>query len=184
MLDHDRVRDIVLATDDDANGRNLRHDLLLRLGAARCRVVEYPPACKDLNDVLRILGARRRPRLHQGCPAGQRSTAGMNSPTGSCAREFPALRTGMERMDEHYQPRLGDLTVITGIPGMGKSALVTEIVGRMANVHHWRFVSAPFETTKHELERDLRTFHSGILQKDMLPTTWARPTSGSTSTSR
>src|SRR5262249_2088464 len=25
-----------------------------------------------------------------------------------------------------------------------------------------------FETTKHELERDLRTFHSGKLQKDML----------------
>ena len=167
LLDHDRVRDIVLATDDDANGRNLRHDLLLRLGAARCRVVEYPPACKDLNDVLRILGPDAvRACIKDAQPANIEGW--YEFPDWIVGEQFPALRMGMAQMDEHYRPRLGDLTVITGIPGMGKSALITEIVGRMANVHHWRFVWAPFETTKHELERDLRTFHSGILQKDML----------------
>jgi len=167
LLDQARVHDIVLATDGDSNGRNLRHDLLLRLGAARCRVVEYPPACKDLNDVLRILGPDAvRACIKNAAPADIEGW--YEFPEWLVGEQFPALRMGMEQMDEHYRLRLGDLTVITGIPGMGKSALVTEIVCRMASVHHWRFVWAPFEMTKPEMSRALRTFHSGMLQKHMM----------------
>lgn len=167
LLDRERVRDIVIAADNDANGRNLQHDLLLRLGASRCRIVEYPPACKDLNDVARILGADAvRACINDAQPA--RIEGWYEFPDWLVGEQFEAKRMGMDQMDEHYRPRLGDLTVISGIPGMGKSALVTEIVARMAKEHGWRFVWAPFETGKHELQRDLRTFHRGLLQRDMI----------------
>ena len=163
LLDHERVRDIVLATDDDANGRNLRHDLLLRLGAARCRVVDYPPACKDLNDVLRILGADAvRACINDARQAeieGFYEFADWIDPL-----QLPALTTGMLGMDQHYKPRLGELTVVTGIPGMGKSAFVLEICGRMAMTHKWRTVTTPFEMTKPEMEQALRLFHCGAAE--------------------
>lgn len=166
LLELERAPDIVLAVDDDANGLNLRHDLLLRLGAARCRCVSYPPACKDLNDVLRLLGAD----AVRACIAGASPApiAGwFTFDEWPDQPEFPALTTGILGMDDHYKPRLGDFTLITGIPGMGKSSFVTELCGRMAATHGWRFVLGAFETTKSHLARDLRTFHAGMLQKSM-----------------
>ena len=168
LLDRERGHDIVLATDDDANGRNLRHDLLLRLGAARCRVVQYPPACKDLNDVLRILGPDAvRACIAEATPApieGFYEFVDWLDPP-----KFPALTTGMVGMDAHYKPRRGDLAVVTGIPGMGKTSFVYEIASRMASTHRWRTVTTVFETTKHEMRQALRSFHARKLEVHMSP---------------
>jgi twinkle protein len=165
LLSQERVRNIVLAVDGDANGVNLQHDLLLRLGAARCRIVEYPAGCKDLNDVLRMLGSDAvRACIYNAEPApisGWWDYDEWPFPT-----DYPALTTGIDGMDDHYKPRLGDMVLVTGIPGMGKSSLVNEVIGRMAmRPHNWRWVVAPFETTKGEFTREFRTFHRGMLQR-------------------
>jgi Toprim domain len=59
---------IILATDGDGPGANLRHDLAIRLGAHRCKWVQYPKGCKDLNDALRMYG-ERGPGDAPACPA-------------------------------------------------------------------------------------------------------------------
>jgi twinkle protein len=60
-----REATIILAVDGDKAGANLFHDLVLRLGRARCKFVNYPfkrskreQRCKDLNEVLQEWGEK------------------------------------------------------------------------------------------------------------------------------
>lgn len=46
------VREFIIAADADQAGYNLAADLVGLLGAERCRFIEYPFPCKDLNEVL------------------------------------------------------------------------------------------------------------------------------------
>ena len=47
--------------------------------------------------------------------------------------------TGYFALDQHYRPKSGMFTVITGIPGMGKSEFLDQIIVRLAEKHGWRF---------------------------------------------
>lgn len=161
------VREIILAVDGDGNGANLRDDLALRLGAARCKHVQYPKECKDLNDALLRYGVRGvQETLKRARPmpiAGYYEIDELPEPPPN-----PVYSTGMIGMDRHWKLRLGDLTVVTGKPGDGKSALVDEICGRMAELHGWRTVFASFESeAKSDHRRALRTFRLGRLEAAM-----------------
>jgi twinkle protein len=163
----DGCHQIVLATDDDDPGRNLRSDLALRLGAARCSWVRYPKGCKDLNDALKAYGTRgvvetfnraKMMHIHGYYELSELPELPDN----------PAFDTGMVSLGEHYKLRRGDFTVITGIPGHGKSSFINEICGRMAAKHGWKTVFASFEQipqTDHR--RALRTFFHEKLEKMM-----------------
>ena len=171
----DGVREIILAVDGDGPGANLRDDLALRLGAARCKHVTFPkPAegyesCKDLNDALEQYGEKGvLETLKRARPmpiAGYYELDELPEPPPR-----PALSTGMVSMDLHWKLRLGDLTVITGVPGHGKSALIDEVCCRMAEKHGWRTVFASFESeAKSDHRRALRTFRQEMLEAAMGP---------------
>ena len=161
------AKEIILATDDDDPGRNLRSDLAIRLGAARCKWVRYPKGCKDLNDALKTYGVRgvtetfNRAKLmaiHGYYELSELPDLPDN----------PAFDTGIVSLGEHYKLRRGDFTVITGIPGHGKSSFINEICGRMAAKHGWKTVFASFEQipqTDHR--RALRSFYHEKLEKMM-----------------
>jgi twinkle protein len=51
------VKQIIIATDNDAPGRILAADLARWLGPERCKFIEYPEGTKDLNDVLLSYGS-------------------------------------------------------------------------------------------------------------------------------
>lgn len=53
----DAVASFILAVDGDAVGRILAAELARRLGPERCKFIEYPAGCKDLNEVLDMYGA-------------------------------------------------------------------------------------------------------------------------------
>lgn len=132
LLEAPNVETIILAVDTDSNGANLRDDLALRLGAARCKFVTYPkppnqPPCKDLNDALMAFGEK-------GVVASITNARLMHIHGYYELSELPELAvnhaypTGIINLDDHYKLRLGDFTVITGIPGHGKAlALDTPI---------------------------------------------------------
>lgn len=164
---------IVLAVDSDNQGNNLRADLALRLGSHRCWFLRYPkPAdgfdhCKDLCDVLQqwelrgITVTMNRARLMQ--IEGYAELADL--PELSEPRSYT---TGMTGMDRHWKLRLGDTSVITGIPGHGKSSFINEVCCRMAKVHGWRTVFASFEQTPQtDHRRALRSFFAEQLEVDM-----------------
>jgi hypothetical protein len=50
------------------------------------------------------------------------------------------LSTGLPGLDPYYKAAKGFLTVITGIPGSGKSSVMDAIVVNMAQLHGWRWL--------------------------------------------
>lgn len=122
-----QVSTIIIATDGDKPGRTMARDLTAILGVERCKFVEYPEGCKDLNDVL----------LKHGQPAVVQLL--------SCAKPYPvvglyrlsdfpeetavrSMETGIPALDEMMRVALGTLTVFSGYSNMGKSTVVNTIL--------------------------------------------------------
>lgn len=62
----------------------------------------------------------------------------------------PGPETGWDSVDQLYRPAMGQWTVVTGIPGMGKSTWLDNLLVNMARAHGHRFAlfspeSAPVE---------------------------------------
>lgn len=154
------AREIIICADGDAPGTNLLTDLSLRLGRARCKWVRYPKGCKDLNDALRLYGARGvTETLNRATWTKVDGVYRMSE-----LPPLPEARTydiGIANLERHYKIRLGDFCVVTGIPGHGKTALIGEIVGRMVENYSWNVAVASFEQRPQiDHRRNLRTFYN------------------------
>ena len=154
------VKEIVLATDGDGPGVNLMNDLALRLGKGRCKWVKYPVGCKDLNEAFLRFGekgvAETIRRAQWVAVPGLARMSALPPITDPDAHDI-----GIIGLDRHYRMRLGDLAVVTGSPGAGKTTVLNEIAARMA-FKGWPVCFASFEQqpqTDHR--RALRTLHAG-----------------------
>ncbi len=139
-----KIKRIVIATDDDAPGLRLAEELVRRLGRSRCSFIQYPPDCKDLNDVLMKHGpARVWEMLHA---AKEYPVSGVYD-----VDELPkvpdlvAVSTGFRRLDEHIKVFFPGLMVVTGFAGSGKSTWVNQMVAQLAIEQGWRTGIASFE---------------------------------------
>jgi len=154
--DHlDRLEKIVLAGDDDRPGRVLQEELARRLGKDRCWRVRWPDSgdapCKDANEVLQLHG----PQVLAECIAaaepypiaGLHSLYDFGDETLALYRDGRALghSTGWQSLDELMTIRPGDLSVVTGIPGSGKSELLDAMMVNLAQRYGWRFGICSFE---------------------------------------
>ena len=131
---------VYLATDNDEPGIALREELARRLGKHNCYVVEFP--LKDANEVL----------VQQGSLA---LVECFNQ-----ARPYPiegvddavTVRQELERMydegtprgcwayDEEFTWHRGHVTLVTGIPGHGKTTYVKNVMTNLANRYDWKFL--------------------------------------------
>ena len=136
---------IIIAADGDEVGANLLQDLSHRLGRPRCQFLRYPKflydhqrqkhdhreRCKDLNEVLETYGASGVVEVVNAAEFIR---------VGGLYRmsELPplpivgAFDVGMAGLAPHFKIRLGDLSVVTGIPSHGKTSFANEIAFRMA----------------------------------------------------
>ena len=165
---------IILAVDSDEPGANLMHDLAVRLGAFRCYYVKYPKGCKDLNDALKTYGERGvQATLQRAQPVQIHGYFELDElPPAPPPRAYDC---GMLRLSDHYKLRLGDFTVVTGVPGHGKSSFINEICCRMTQNHGWKTVFASFEQAPQtDHRRALRSFYAEKLEKNMTPEEQAR----------
>jgi len=163
------VRPIILAVDADGPGKNLLAALAGRLGRHRCKSVVYP-AGKDLGDVLAALG-------QGGVRDVITQARWMRSPGLYRAGELPEakrpmpLNIGMVGMDEHYRMRRGDLAVVTGQPGHGKSSFLNNLCCNMAVSYGMHTCWASFEqhpTLDHR--RALRSYFARKFEHEMSDT--------------
>ena len=126
----DRLKSIerfVLATDGDKPGRMLARDLAAILGPERCRYIQYPEGCKDLNDILMqhgeagvvsaIINAKMYPVV------GLYTLDDFEE-----QQEMEAVRTGLECLDNNMSLVWGSLTVFSGYSNMGKSTILNSII--------------------------------------------------------
>ncbi len=64
----------------------------------------------------------------------------------------PGLRTGWPSLDSMYSVRHGEFTVITGIPGHGKSSWLDNLMVNMSRMHSWKwavFSAENFPVARH-----------------------------------
>src|SRR5690606_29871554 len=123
----DRVKTHIIAVDSDAAGARLKDELVRRLGRENCLVVEWPNGCKDANDVLVTRGKAVLAECIKG--AQPLPVEGAHSASEFFAEirqhylhgKEKALSTGWRSVDEHYTVLPGEWTLVTGIPGHGKS---------------------------------------------------------------
>ena len=65
-------------------------------------------------------------------------------------RSKTAHSTGYRSLDRHYKIRSGELSVVTGWPGSGKSQFVDHICINLAKRFEWRFAVCSFENSPDE----------------------------------
>jgi len=147
-----KMTKVVLMTDSDTAGTKLRDELARRIGYSKCWVVNYIDGCKDANDVLvkhgklALVSVLEQAKLYplegeitmddmyetvvdfyeNGYPLGAAS---------GVSTEFDELLT--------FYP--GQLTIVTGIPGSGKSEFVDWLMASLSKKHGWDWGICSFE---------------------------------------
>jgi twinkle protein len=141
----DRAKVHVIAVDNDAAGVRLKEELIRRLGRENCLVVEWPEVQKDANGVLMAFGKELvRAMIDDAQPL---PIEGVYRPADFLIEVMddythgpkPALSTGWAAVDEFYKVLPGEWTLVTGIPGHGKSEWLDALTINLAQQHGWRF---------------------------------------------
>jgi twinkle protein len=164
----DRQDRIILAVDNDEPGRALAEELARRLGKERCWRVRWPDGCKDANDVLLTHGAKvLRECIEAAEPypiAGLHGVFDFADETLSLYRDGRkrGLSTGWPSLDEFMTIRPGELSVVTGVPGSGKSEFIDALAVNLARAFGWRFALCSFENPPEEHIAKLAEKYSGL----------------------
>lgn len=142
---------IVLATDADGPGEALSEEIARRVGRAKCWRVHWPAGCKDANDTL----IKHGPDILKDCvnDAEPWPVKGLYDASHFFDKVdalyevgFPKGKsTGFSNVDELYTVAPGQLTVVTGSPGAGKSTFLDNIMVSLAKKEGWRFAVCSFE---------------------------------------
>jgi twinkle protein len=151
----DRLDHIILATDEDGPGLALAEELARRLGKERCWRAHWPDSgdveCKDANDVLLTHGAEvLRECIEAAEPypiSGLHSALDFADETLALFRDGRkrGLSTGWRSLDEFMTIRPGELSVVTGVPGSGKSEFIDALAVNLAEVYSWHVAMCSFE---------------------------------------
>jgi twinkle protein len=161
------AKEIILAVDGDGPGTALLADLSVRLGRIRCKWVQYPPGCKDLNDVLQKDGQRGVVEVISRAQWMAVNGVYRLSQLPPLVMATP-YDSGFPGLSGHYRLRPGDFCVITGTPSSGKTSFANDLACRMAAKHQWPVALAGFEQIPQlDHARMLRTWYSGAPVKDL-----------------
>ena len=149
---------IYINTDADDPGRRLQEELIKRFGADRCRIVTLPEDCKDANECLVKHGKSKL----MDCIINAKyvQVSGMFDPMFYLSKVIDLRNNGLPKgkstgwglLDNHYTIFKQTLTIVTGIPGHGKSTFMDNLSFNLAN-QGFRF--AFFTPEKRPVERHL-----------------------------
>lgn len=164
----DTVPRHIIATDADAVGKALGDEIIRRVGPEKCERVQWPEGCKDANEVLLAHGAAKiRECIELARPV----------PIPDITRVFdqweevadlwhnglrPGLNPGSDALAELYNVSEGQMTIVTGIPNHGKSALLDWMLVSIARRYDWRFaIFSPENTPQSKHIARLTTLYTG-----------------------
>lgn len=122
--------DIIICPDNDESGSKYCSGIVPRLGTWRTKIAVVPEDCKDINEVLykhgkdavldMIVNAKDTP-----VP----SVEDFSNVKSLDFSEMEGIKTGIHVIDkELVKLPYGTLTIISGMPGSGKSSIISQIV--------------------------------------------------------
>jgi twinkle protein len=150
------ITDFILAVDNDPAGQTLEYELARRLGFENCFRVTYPEGCKDANEVLVKHGADGLKRLIGSARpfpvVGATRASDLHNELAKLYHEGFATvyETGWDTVDECYKVRPGEMTILTGYTGHGKSEFLDALLVNLAQQHDWRFGVCSLENLPYE----------------------------------
>jgi twinkle protein len=125
---------IYLACDMDEAGQSLRSELARRFGKEYCYIVEFPH--KDANDTLVREGKDKL--LECLNSASPYPVEGIDDASSVSAEIFSLYEGGAPAGYEVYGDFIwhpGQVTLVTGIPGHGKSTFIKNVIYKLAEMH-------------------------------------------------
>tara|TARA_R110000824_G_scaffold120898_1_gene276650 strand:- start:95 stop:1768 length:1674 start_codon:yes stop_codon:yes gene_type:complete len=150
---------IILAMDNDSSGNAMREELSRRIGREKCYRVNYPEGCKDMNEVLIKHGEDRLTEIitdaHPYPIDGVVLVDDVLEDAIDLLKtpDIKGLSTGWEALDEYYRVSTSELTIVTGVPNMGKSEWMDALMINLIQDNGWKFgiFSAENFPVKHHL---------------------------------
>ena len=159
------IKKITLAFPNSEKGNMVKDELIRRLGKEKCWVVQPPETNYTWNDILIDYGKQKlNYLLDTAKPIPVRGLFDIDD----VEEKFDFLysnglrrgySTGFEELDKYYTVVPGQWTVVTGIPGHGKSNVLDNIMVNLAKNDDWRF--GIFSPENQPIERHL----ANILEK-------------------
>lgn len=137
------VKQWVLAVDNDAPGQRLEDELARRLGREKCKRVTWPSGCKDANEVLVMHGFDMlKACIEQAKPLPINGVFEILDLSERIDHLYEhgwekGLSTGWWDLDKRYTVRAGEFTVVTGMPGSGKSNFIDALAVNLAKQQGW-----------------------------------------------
>jgi twinkle protein len=136
---------IYIATDNDAPGQKLAEDLARRFDAGNVFLIKFPDGFKDANDLIKEHGDGVLKALFQD--AKPMPVKEISEASDYEEEIYDYIKNGypkgeivnMKYTDELLSWNTGELVVLTGIPGSGKSTWVDYIYTRLALINKWKF---------------------------------------------
>ena len=139
------IKQWILAVDNDDPGRLLQAELIRRLGAEKCRVVQWPEGSKDPNDVLVQYGPDAlRDLLYEARYVQIDGIVSQIDLINDLAVLYEhglsrGCSTGWVAVDQFYTVKPCQLTVLTGVPSSGKSEWLDALVVNLMDEYGWKF---------------------------------------------
>ena len=151
---------ILLATDMDEPGKALRDELSRRLGRENCWIVDLPR--KDANEVLCDLGKEALLLcIQQAKPYPVEGIEDADSVHGELLTMYDSgPPNGWDTFQFTWHP--GQVSIITGIPGHGKSTFVKNVISGLARQYGVRtFIYSAEEASTAMALTDMAAIHTG-----------------------
>ena len=147
---------IILAVDTDDPGLALRAELVRRLGAEVCFLVDFED-CKDANEYLMKHGKDKlRQAVKQARPYPLENVTTFkdieNDVTDFVKNGFKAgYQIGLSNFDQIFSTYTGQFITVTGIPSSGKSDFVDQMVVGYNKNYNWKTAFASPENAPNYL---------------------------------
>lgn len=141
----EQIKRFIIAVDDDPKGHRLRDALIAKFGIDKCLIVNWGDVgCKDANEVLvlenkeNLAWMLNNPKIAP-CE-GIFNISDFNSAIDSILENGfkKGCGTGWYSVDRKYSIRKGEFTIITGIPGSGKSEFLDALCVNLAIKYDYR----------------------------------------------
>jgi twinkle protein len=139
----DDKQKIILAVDQDEPGQMLRQELVRRLGAEVCFLVDFNGE-KDANDYLLKYGAEDlRDAIHTARPVPLENVSTLKDIEDEL-KDFvkngfkPGFQVGLKNFDSIFSTYTGQFITVTGIPSSGKSDFVDQMVVGYNQLYGWK----------------------------------------------